>query len=176
MSEAIAIPALAVAGTDLALESYAVTGTGVTLVLEEPASRWSLRARSADALAAVIGRGVPARIGDTLDGVACLGPDEWLADLPAGTVLPDGAGLPVSVVDVSSRGVVIRLEGAGAVHTLASGCPLDLERFAVGRATRTVFETVEVIVWREAADRFRVFVWRSFAPWLWHALKAVERG
>jgi sarcosine oxidase subunit gamma len=62
------------------------------------------------------------------------------------------------------------------VHTLASGCPLDLERFAVGRATRTVFETVEVIVWREAADRFRVFVWRSFAPWLWHALKAVERG
>ena len=86
MSEAIAIPALAVAGTDLALETHAVTGTGVTLVLEEPASRWSLRARSADALAAVIGRGVPARIGDTLDGVACLGPDEWLADLPAGTV------------------------------------------------------------------------------------------
>jgi sarcosine oxidase subunit gamma len=35
---------------------------------------------------------------------------------------------------------------------------------------------VEVIVWREAADLFRVFVWRSFAPWLWHALKAVERG
>lgn len=176
MSEAIAIPALAVAGTDLALESRATTAAGVTLTLEPPASRWSLRARTADALAAAIGRPVPARIGETLDGLACLGPDEWLADLPAGTVLPDGAGQPVSVVDISARGVVIRVEGAGAARTLASGCPLDVERFAVGRATRTVYETVEVILWRESETAFRVFVWRSFAPWLWHALKACERA
>lgn len=176
MSDAIAIPPLAVAGTDLALESNAVLPGGVTLTLEPPASRWSLRARTAEALGAVIGRAVPTRIGETLDGIACLGPDEWLADLPAGTVVPDGAGQPVSVVDVSARSVVIRVEGASAARVLCSGCPLDLERFAVGRATRTVFETVEVIVWREQADMFRVFMWRSFAPWLWHALKAVQLG
>lgn len=176
MSDVLAIPALAVAGTDLALEAQAVTASGVALTLEAPASRWSLRARTAQALSGVIGGAVPARIGETLDGIACLGPDEWLADLPAGTALPDGAGQPVSVVDISARGVVIRVEGAGAATVLSSGCPLDLDRFAVGRATRTVFETVEVILWRESATVFRVFVWRSFAPWLWHALKAAERG
>lgn len=174
MSDAIAIPPLAVAGTDLVLETHAVLPRGVTLALEEMGSRWSLRARKAEALAAVIGRAVPTRIGETLDGLVCLGPDEWLADLPAGASLPDGAGQPVSVVDIAARGVVIRVAGANAARVLAAGCPLDLERFAVGRATRTVFETVEVIVWREGADLFRVFVWRSFAPWLWHALKAVQ--
>jgi sarcosine oxidase subunit gamma len=46
----------------------------------------------------------------------------------------------------------------------------DLDRFAVGRATRTIFETVEVILIREDADRFQVEVWRSFADWLWTAL------
>jgi sarcosine oxidase subunit gamma len=174
MSDPIAIPPLAVAGADLALETHAMLPGGVTLALEDPASRWSLRARTAGTLAGVIGRAVPERIGETLDGLACLGPDEWLAELPAGTTLPDGAGQAVSVVDISARGVVIRVEGANAARVLASGCPLDLERFAVGRATRTVFETVEVIVWRERADLFRVFVWRSFAPWLWHALQAVQ--
>jgi hypothetical protein len=44
-----------------------VTASGVALTLA-PASRWSLRARTAQALAGVIGRAVPARIGETLDG------------------------------------------------------------------------------------------------------------
>ena len=51
-----------------------------------------------------------------------------------------------------------------------SGCPLDLERMAVGRGTRTIYEAVEIVVIKCAPDAFRVEVWRSFAPWLWAAL------
>lgn len=174
MSETIAIEPLAVAGTDLALGRHEVTAAGVALTLEPIGSRWSLRARSPEALSAVIGLPVPARIGQSEGRVACLGPDEWIADLPAGTQLPDGAGQPVSVVNVSARGVVIRVEGARAAQMIASGCPLDLDRMPVGRVTRTVFETVEVILWREQDEIFRVFAWRSFAPWLWNALKSAE--
>ena len=47
---------------------------------------------------------------------------------------------------------------------------LTAQGFPVGRATRTLFETVEIIVWRQSATRFRVETWRSFAPWLWDAL------
>jgi sarcosine oxidase subunit gamma len=174
MSHAIVIPPLAVAGTDLVVEHAATSRNGATLTLEPAASRWSLRARSAEALSAVIGRPVPSRIGESVDGIACLGPDEWLADLPAGTALPDGAGQAVSVVDISARGVVIRIEGPATLTTLASGCPLDLDGMAIGQVKRTVFETVEVILWRERTDMIRVFVWRSFAPWLWNALKSAE--
>jgi sarcosine oxidase subunit gamma len=59
---------------------------------------------------------------------------------------------------------------------LSSGCPLDLAKMGVGRATRTVFETVEILVWREAEDRWHVEVWRSFATWLWHAFLAAMHG
>jgi sarcosine oxidase, subunit gamma len=76
----------------------------------------------------------------------------------------------VSIVDVSDRAVGIIIEGAGARTVLSSGCPLDLERFAVGRTTRTIYETVEIILYRETDTRWHVDVWRSFAPWLWAAL------
>jgi sarcosine oxidase subunit gamma len=74
------------------------------------------------------------------------------------------------VVDVSSRAVGFALTGPGAVAALMRGCTLDLARFAPGRATRTVFETVEIQVWMIAPETFHVEVWRSFAPWLWHSL------
>jgi sarcosine oxidase subunit gamma len=76
----------------------------------------------------------------------------------------------VSVTDVSDRSVGIILEGARAAEVLATGCPLDLDHFAIGRATRTIYETVEIVIVREAMDRFHIEVWRSFAPWLWTAL------
>jgi sarcosine oxidase, subunit gamma len=78
--------------------------------------------------------------------------------------------LPLAVTDVSERAVCLIVEGARAAEVLMSGCPLDLELFAAGRATRTVYETVEIILIREADDCFHVEVWRSFAPWLWTAL------
>lgn len=74
------------------------------------------------------------------------------------------------MVDVSARSVGFTLEGPGAAAALARGCPLDVAKFTPGRATRSVFETVEIQIWATAPDRFHVEVWRSFAPWLWHAL------
>jgi len=143
---------------------------GVTLSLAPPAWRWSLRASDADGLAGATGLTLPRRIGETVAGVAMLGPDEWYAVLAKDRVLPDGAGAPVSIVDVSSRAVGVVIEGKGALGLLTAGCPLDLARWPVGRSSRTVFETVEIILWREAERRWRVEVWRSFAPWLWAAL------
>jgi len=149
-----------------------IEGRGVRVSMAPAASRYSLRAREAAVLERVAGLALPVAIGETRGGVMRLGPDEWYARLPADAALAEGEGEPVSVVDVSSRSVGMIIEGPRATALLMAGCPLDLETFAVGRATRTVFELVEIIVWREDVDRFDVDVWRSFAPWLWGALAA----
>ena len=168
----VEIAEIAVSAAELKLGTEPVEGVGVRLSHAEDKVRYSLRARNASVLAGVLGQALPEKIGDTAGGIACLGPDEWYALLPAGTQLPRGEGLPVSVVDVSSRALGLVLEGPGALAVLSSGCPQDLAKMAVGRATRTVFETVEIVIWREAEDRWHVEVWRSFATWLWHAFAA----
>lgn len=142
---------------------------GVTIAWAGPMRRHSLRARDPAVLSALIGRPLPARIGATEGGIARLGPDEYYARLPVDTVLPDGAGEPVSIVDISARAVGIVLEGERAVDVLSAGCPLDLALWPVGRTSRTIFETVEIVVGRESETRWHVEVWRSFAPWLWQA-------
>jgi sarcosine oxidase, subunit gamma len=166
------IAPLTIAARDLALGLEAVKADGVRISPTPAMARYSLRARDPEALAEIIGRAVPARIGETLDGIACLGPDEWLALLPDGTALPFGEGQAFSIVDVSSRAVGIVVEGPGAAALVGAGCPLDMERFSVGRTTRTLFETVEIVCWRTSETRFHIDVWRSFAPWLWNALVA----
>jgi sarcosine oxidase, subunit gamma len=143
---------------------------GVTITHGAPLARYSLRGRDAKALAKLIGRKLPTKIGTTEAGVACLGPDEWLLRAAWGTRIPDGAGLPLAVVEISERTVTLVLEGPRAAELLMAGCPRDLGRFAVGEARRTVFEGVEIIVLRTAEQRFEVDVWRSFAPWLHLAL------
>ncbi len=137
--------------------------------------RYSLRARDVAQLAAVTGLTLPEKIGETREGVAMLGPDEWLALLPQDSALPMGEGHSCCVVDVSERSVGFIVEGAEAVDVLSAGCPLDLARWPIGRASRTIFELVEVVIIREAETRFRVEVWRSFAPWLWEALQTAAR-
>jgi sarcosine oxidase, subunit gamma len=150
--------------------STAFTGKGVTISLAPPMARYSLRARQAQALETLLGIKVPQKIGETEGGIACLGPDEWFLRADADTMIPMGEGLPLSITNVSERSVGIVVEGPGAAALIMSGCPQDLDRFAVGRASRTIFETVEIILIREAEDRFLVDVWRSFASWLWTAL------
>ncbi len=152
------------------IPAQAFLATDVSIAAAPPMSRFSLRARRASDLEEVIGAKLPVKIGTMLGGIACLGPDEWLAFAPDGASRPDATGLAVSLTDVSDRSVGIILEGARAVEVLATGCPLDLDHFAVGRATRTIYETVEIVIVREAMDRFHIEVWRSFAPWLWTAL------
>lgn len=172
----VEIAEIAVSAAELKLGTEPVDGDGVRLSLAEGKVRYSMRARDPAVLEGVLGHALPRKIGDTSDGIACLGPDEWYVVLPDNFDLPRGEGLAVSVVDVSSRAIGFVLEGPRALAVLSSGCPLDLAKMSVGRATRTVFETVEIIVWREAEDRWHVEVWRSFATWLWNAFLAAMHG
>ena len=172
----VEIAPMAVSAADLKLGTEPVEAPGVRLSLAADLVRYSLRARDPSVLEGVLGHKLPTKIGDTSGGIACLGPDEWYALLPEGTKLPLGESVPVSVVDVSSRALGFVLEGPSALAVLSSGCPLDLTLMSVGRATRTVFETVEIVVWRESETRWHVEVWRSFATWLWHAFLAAMHG
>ena len=152
-----------------------VSGRGVVVRALPPHARFSLRARSAADLAALLGRPVPMKIGDTDNGLLCLGPDEWFLLAPAGTTVSAPEGSPVAVTDISDRNIGISLEGPRAGEVLSAGCPIDFDHFGVGRATRTIFETVEIIVLRDAEDRYHVEVWRSIAPWLWTAFETVAK-
>ncbi|HEY6482266.1 MAG TPA: sarcosine oxidase subunit gamma family protein [Steroidobacteraceae bacterium] len=145
-----------------------------------PASRFVLRSSRAvmDAAAAAIGLSLPA--------IACrsaqadpraalwLGPDEQLllstvADGPALATLLEVAlaGMPHSLVDVSHRQIALELHGTQAPVALNVGCPLDLDiaAFPVGMCTRTILGKADVVLWRTAAERFHLEVWRSFAQY-----------
>ena len=71
---------------------------------------------------------------------------------------------PLSAVEVSDREITLALEGPAVLDLLATGCPLDLAKMPVGQGTRTVFDSAQVVLTREADDRFHLTVWRSFAP------------
>ena len=146
---------------------------GVTISLAPPMARYSLRARDPAELEALLGRKLPAKIGTMAGEISCLGPDEWLLRCVEGTAVPMGEGLALAITEVSERAICLIVEGPRASQVLGAGCPLDLDRFAIGRATRTIFETVEIILIRSGEHRFEVEVWRSFAPWLHLALTTV---
>jgi sarcosine oxidase subunit gamma len=113
-----------------------------------------------------------------------LGPDERLLLAPAdergpllallGTAL---AGHAHSLVDISQRQMAFELRGPNAALLLNSQCPLDLAlgAFPVRMCTRTVFAKSEIVLWRTAADRFHVEVWRSFADYVLTLLHTVAR-
>lgn len=148
---------------------------GVRISLAPPMQRHTLRARNAQDLERVFKIKIPTKIGASEGGIMCLGPDEWYLRSQAGATIPTSEGLPVAIADVSERSICLVIEGPRASEILMSGCPLDLDQFAVGRATRTIYETVEIILIREAEDRFHVEVWRSFAAWLWMAMTTAAR-
>ena len=154
------------------VSSTPYVSNGVSISLAAPLKRYSLRARTAEALETVLNVKVPQKIGATEGGIACLGPDEWLLRTATDTAMATGAGVPVAITDISERSICLILEGPRAAELLMTGCPLDLDNFAVGRATRTIYETVEIIIIRDGEDRFHVEVWRSFAAWLWTAFTA----
>ena len=142
---------------------------GVTITELAPTTRIALRL--ADPAAA--GLGLPIEVGArSADGsrtALCLGPDEWLLEAPeterdALLATLASIALPHSAVEVSDREITWRLEGPAVLDLLATGCPLDLARLPEGSGTRTVFDTAQVVLVREAADRFHLTVWRSFAP------------
>lgn len=109
-------------------------------------------------------------------GVLWLGPDEWLMTAPAatGSALAErlGAalsGLHHSLIDVSAGRVVLELEGAEARAVLAQGAHIDLRprAFGPGRCAQTALARVPVILQQiDPTPRFRIFVRRSFAPYV----------
>jgi sarcosine oxidase, subunit gamma len=140
---------------------------GVIVQLGGQLTRWSLRTRSP--------KGLPTKVCQTGafgGGTAiCLGPDEWTLLLPTDSASPTIEGVH-SVTDISHRALSLNISGPRAATLIESGCPLDLalSAFPVGKATRTLYDSVEIILWRTAEDTFHIEVWRSFAPYLWSAL------
>jgi sarcosine oxidase, subunit gamma len=117
-----------------------------------------------------------------------LGPDEWLLIAPASAAAEPPAalaqltaalaGLPHSLVDVSHRQCALAVSGPEAATLLAAGCPLDLHEsaFPVGMCTRTMLAKAEVVLWRTAAQSFRLEVWRSFVDYVARFLAEAARG
>ncbi|HVL73301.1 MAG TPA: sarcosine oxidase subunit gamma family protein [Beijerinckiaceae bacterium] len=109
-----------------------------------------------------------------------LGPDEWLLLAP-----PAASGLahrvrqalgdaPHALVDVSQRQVAYLVTGPRAADLLAAGCPLDLDAFSVGTATRTLLGKAEIVLWR-TEEAWRLEVARSFALYALAFLREAAR-
>lgn len=138
----------------------------VTITPAPPQTRFSLRTREAEGLPPLL---ASVRFGE---GHALgLGPDEWLLLLPAAAPAPTIAGVH-ALVDVSHRNLGLAIAGPLAEPLLQCGIALDLAEpaFAVGKATRTLHEGVEIVLWRTGATEFRVEVWRSLGEHLLAAL------
>lgn len=147
-------------------EAPAVHG-GVTLAAAPPVGRYSLRTRAPGGLPVRVLSSAPFGGGTAL----CLGPDEWLLLLPEGAPPPAIAGVH-ALTDIGHRQVALVVAGPASARLLQTGCALDLgaAAFPVGKATRTLYESVEIVLWRTGEARFHVEVWRSFAAYLWAAL------
>ena len=118
---------------------------------------------------------LPTRIGQGVAGNGraawCLGPDEWLLHAPeaeqAAIVASFSKGrakTPHSLTVISDREFTIAITGPRAQEFLTVACPLDLSRMAHGTAKRTLFDSAQVVLIRDADDAFRIEVWRSFFP------------
>ena len=170
------------------LPQFGASGVAESL---PPAARYILRGSSEVRVAAesAAGVGIPAQPCRAMTqgerAALWLGPDEWLLIAPEAEGAPLArsleaalAGLPHSLVEVSHRQGACRLHGPQAALLLATGCPLDLDEsaFPVGMCTRTVLAKAEVVLWRTAAQRFRLEVARSFVPYVAQFLAEAARG
>jgi sarcosine oxidase subunit gamma len=138
----------------------------VTIAWAPPVARYSLRTRAPEGLPPIL---ASARFAD---GHALgLGPDEWLLVLPDGAALPAFDG-PHALTDIGHRNVALLVEGPRAALLIQCGCALDLSpaAFPVGKATRTLHDGVEIVLWRTGETAFRIEAWRSFASHLHAAL------
>lgn len=162
-------------------------GTGTVRIAQlDFAARFSLRVAEADVGAAggALGLDLPDQIGGRAahEGREALrlGPDEWVVTAPEAErrAIVDALGAiyaesPHGLTDISDREVSILLEGPRAAELLSFGCPRDLDRLAPGTGARTLFDGAQIVLWRDAADRFRMDVWRSFCP---HVLELLNLG
>lgn len=149
----------------------------VSVVVLTSVARFNLRIAPANLSAAsqAFGLLLPGRIGQGVAGkdraAWCLGPDEWLLHAPEAeqaAVVADfaraRAKTPHSLTVISDREFTIAISGPRAQELLSVACPLDLSRMPPGTAKRTLFDSAQVVLIRDADDAFRIEVWRSFFP------------
>jgi sarcosine oxidase subunit gamma len=169
------------------LAGKTVSVNGVSLAEMPPAERVALRAPEASIawVSRALGLTLPQKPKTSASKggrtAMWLGPDEWLViDEAGGDILGDCAKAKAlhSAVGVSHRNVAIAVTGAKAVATINSGCPQDLslETFPVGACSRTVLGKSEIVLYRTAADAFRVECWRSFSDYVFTHLSEGAHG
>ena len=164
------------------------TFAAVSVAVLPPVARLNLRIATANLAAAstAFGLPLPNRIGQGVakDGHAawCLGPDEWLLHAPEAeqaAIVADfakaRANAPHSLTVISDREFTIAITGPRAQEFLTVACPLDLSRMAPGTAKRTLFDSAQVVLIRDAEDAFRIEVWRSFFPHVSELLVIAQR-
>ena len=167
------------------------SGPRFALAEAPPAARFILRGGEAVRVACgmVFGAEPPSELGPAGEGAGraalWLGPDEWLLIADGANAADIGGvlesvleGTAHSLVDVSHRQIGLIASGPAAARVLNAGCPLDLDphAFPVGFATRTLFDKIEIVLWRRAEATFHIEVWRSFAPYLVSSLAEAARG
>ncbi len=157
-------------------DKTASEAAGLSIRAAADGARFSLRIDPAAASRAAesFGCTLPGRIGQLTAAngrsAICLGPDEWYLLAPsneADSIEQAFAELytecPHSLVDISHREVGIEVEGAAAALALRSAIAFDVEAMPAGAGCRTIFDKAQIILIREAENRFRIEVWRSFA-------------
>lgn len=148
---------------------------GATVTELAPTTRIALRLADPGGVGIALGVPLSERIGSRATNgtrsALCLGPDEWLIEAPEteaaslGAMIADlAARTAISAVGVSDREITWRIEGPAVLDLLAAGCPRNLAGMPVGEGARTIFDSVQIVLTREAEDRFHLTVWRSFAP------------
>lgn len=154
----------------------------------EDCARFILRIGLADLPLAsrVWGADLPAGIGGMVSSsgriATCIGPDEWYLIAPLGEQEAIEAAFAElyattihSLVDVGHREVGIAVVGPEAVLALQSCIAFDIGAMPVGSGCRTIIDKAQIILLREADDRFRVEVWHSFSDHVWHLLAGICR-
>jgi len=164
------------------------TFAAVSVAVLPPVARLNLRIAPANlaAASAAFDLPLPTKIGQGVvkNGHAawCLGPDEWLLHAPEAeqaAIVADFAKarvtMPHSLTVISDREFTIAITGTRAQEFLTVACPLDLSRMAPGTAKRTLFDSAQVVLIRDAEDAFRIEVWRSFFPHVSELLVIAQR-
>jgi len=149
----------------------------VSIAVLPPVARFNLRIalRDLDGASKAFGVALPAKVGQGAarkDRAAwCLGPDDWLLHAPEVEQTAICANFdtlrattPHSLTVLSDREFTIQISGPDVLELLSCGSPLDLSRMGIGCAKRTLFDTAQIVLIRDAEDTFRIEVWRSFFP------------
>lgn len=156
-------------------ELLAMPGLTVRRLAAEPLHVLHCDPADADAVGAELGVPLPSDMLTAGQGpgprALHLAPDEWLLIGWRGDAVP---GRPHALVDVSSRAFALAIEGERAGALLGSGCSLDLDCFAPGTATRTLFGKVQILLERQQ-DCFRMQYWRSFDSYVTGFIQTAAR-